>query len=86
MRANILLPGEYQVQGNQLKKGDLVLHVGERKKPTGPKTKQFLRQIKPEFTYISNLYPLNSGEYMFDFTGNKYRLVYIEEGAKIIQL
>lgn len=84
MDTKIQIQGEYIHLGNQLKKEELVLHIGERKAPKGSKTRQFLRAIRPKFEYISSLYPVSEQEYMFDYTGNKYKLILSEGVAKVV--
>lgn len=81
--AKLSIEGQYLKEGKQFKKGSLVLHIGHRKSPTVAKPKLFLRAIKPQFEYISSLYPTKENEYVIDYSGAKYIVLFTTSTAEI---
>jgi len=71
------LEGNYLVNGNKLKRSDLVLLQRNRKKQTDKKpTKFLLINLGAGFEYVSSLYQVGQNSYVFDTLNNsKYDLV-----------
>ena len=85
MQTKIEIAGEYSKKGDQLSNGEITLHIGKRKNPTDKKPSYFLRQIKPEFDYISSMYPTALGsKYQIDYAGQKY-IVWVRDTTAQIE-
>jgi len=66
MNTKLSIEGIYTRVGNQLKRGDIQLHILKRKKPTKKKAQHYLQQLKPQIKYVSSLY-----NYQVDYPGGE---------------
>lgn len=82
----VSLEGIYQKQGNTLTKGNLILRICQRNKPTTKKANQFIvsRPKGSKGQYISSLYRVSDKSYNMDFNGKKYLLEFTPDDVQAV--
>lgn len=82
-QGSTLQEGLYPLQGKQFKIGERTFLIRERKDPTTKKPRLFFIKIKPEYSYISSLYPTAENTFKMDYNREKYTIQLTDDSITI---